>query len=58
MRDCTVSNLIKLYSAEILITVALADLEGMLRRLLLGVRAGDSNLAKNVYAIEMYQHEN
>ena len=29
-----------------------------LRRLSLGVRAGDSNLAKSVHAIEMYQHEN
>ena len=30
----------------------------MLRRLLLSVRAGSSNLAKSVYAVEMYQHEN
>ena len=29
-----------------------------LRRLLLSVRAGSSNLAKSVYAIEIYQHEN
>ena len=29
-----------------------------LRRLLLGVRAGDSNLAKSMYALEMYQHQN
>ena len=29
-----------------------------LRRLSLGVRAGNSNMAKSVYAIEMYQHEN
>ena len=31
---------------------------GKLRRLLLGVRAGDSNLAKSMYALEMYQHQN
>ena len=29
-----------------------------LRRRLLSVRAGSSNLAESVYAIEMYQHEN
>ena len=40
-----------------LIQANILSCEQTLRRLSLGVRAGDSNLAKSVIAIEMYQHK-